>query len=45
VSGKYIVYENQELVIDYVPYDDNDNDGVSSDILPNRCTDQTDEDF
>jgi len=44
VSGKYIVYENQELVVNYVPFDDNPLDTINTTILQNNCTDQTEED-
>jgi len=43
VSGKYIVYENQELVVDYVPYDDNLQDKITTwfNLMP--CADKMDE--
>ena len=39
------MYENQELVIDYVPYDDNPLDTITKKILLNQCTGQTDADW
>jgi len=41
VSGKYTVYENQELVIKYVPEDLDAADKITTDLLIHKCQDQT----
>ena len=43
VSGKYIVYVNEELVIDYVPYDADQHDTITSSSKPNQCSNQSTE--